>query len=125
MIKLLLVDDQPAVRIGLAMQIALERDMGIIGEAGDGASALALAQVLQPDVILMDLRMPGMDGLAAAAALRAIAPDSNVVMLSLYDDAQSRRQASECGCRAFIGKQEPAEVLLAAIRGTGGRVPLC
>ena len=123
MIRLLLVDDQPAVRVGLAMQLALEPDMEVIGEAGDGASALALSQVLQPDVILMDLRMPDMDGLAAAAALRAIAPDSNVVILSLYDDAQSRRQASECGCRAFIGKQEPAEVLLTTIREAGCASP--
>ena len=122
MIRLLLVDDQPAVRVGLAMQLALEPDLEVIGEAGDGGSALALAQVLEPDVILMDLRMPGMHGLAAAAALRGIAPESNVVILSLYDDAQSRRRASECGCRSFVGKQEPAEVLLAALRGAGGRV---
>ena len=116
MIRLLLVDDQPAVRVGLAMRLTLEPDMEVIGEAGDGGSALALAQVLRPDVILMDLKMPGMDGLAATAALRAIAPTSNVVILSLYDDAQSRLRASQCGCRSFVGKQEPADVLLAAIR---------
>ena len=116
MIRLLLVDDQPAVRVGLAMRLALEPDMEVIGEAGDGGSALALAQVLRPDVILMDLKMPGMDGLAATAALRAIAPASNIVILSLYDDAQSRLRASEYGCRSFVGKQESAEVLLTAIR---------
>lgn len=116
MIKLLLVDDQPSVRMGLRMRLALEPDVMIVGEAGDGEAALALARSLHPDVIIMDVQMPRMDGIAATAALRTIAPASGVVLLSLYDDATTRARGREAGALAFVQKQGTMDALLTAIR---------
>ena len=122
MIRLLLVDDQPAVRHGLRMRLALEPDLLIIGEAGDGEAALAQASMLHPDVVLMDIRMPGMDGISVTVALRGMVPESAVVILSLYDDDLTRAQAQAAGSLAFVAKQEPVETLLAAIREASGKV---
>jgi DNA-binding NarL/FixJ family response regulator len=116
MIKLLLVDDQPSVRMGLRMRLALETDVTIVGEAGDGEAALSLAQTLHPDVIVMDVQMPRMDGISATAALRTVAPRSSVVLLSLYDDAATRARGQEAGALAFVQKQGTMDALLAAIR---------
>ena len=122
MIRLLLVDDQPAVRHGLRMRLALEPDLLIIGEAGDGEAALAQASMLHPDVVIMDIRMPGMDGISVTVALRGMVPESAVVILSLYDDDLTRAQAQAAGSLAFVAKQEPVETLLAAIREASGKV---
>lgn len=116
MIKLLLVDDQPSVRMGLRMRLSLEADVTIVGEAGDGEAALSLAQTLQPDVIVMDVQMPRMDGIAATAALRSIVPATGVVLLSLYDDAATRARGQAAGALAFIQKQGTMDALLTAIR---------
>lgn len=116
MIKLLLVDDQPSVRMGLRMRLALETDVTIVGEAGDGEAALSLAQTLHPDVIVMDVQMPRMDGISATAALRSVAPRSSVVLLSLYDDAATRARGQEAGALAFVQKQGTMDALLTAIR---------
>ena len=94
MIEVLLVDDQPAVRRGVRMRLELEPDMAVVGEAGDGEEALRLLQRLSPRVVLMDLQMPKLDGMMATAALRAVAPESAVVVLSLQDDAACRRIAT-------------------------------
>jgi DNA-binding NarL/FixJ family response regulator len=115
-IRVLLVDDQPAVRQGLRIRLVLEPDVEVVGEAGDGAGAISLAQSLRPDVILMDVRMPGMDGISTVRTLRAVAPESAVVILSLYDDARTRARAEEAGAAAFVAKQKVEETLLAAIR---------
>jgi CheY-like chemotaxis protein len=115
-IKLLLVDDQPRVRRGLRMSLALEKDFQVSGEAGDGEAALALAATLAPDVVVMDVAMPGMDGIAATQALRAAVPRAAVIILSLHDDALSREQAVKAGAAAFISKHAPLEELIAAIR---------
>jgi DNA-binding NarL/FixJ family response regulator len=120
LIKLLLVDDQPAVRHGLRMRLALEPDVAVVGEAADGAAALRAVQTLAPDVVVMDVVMGEMDGLAATAALGVGGPAPAVVVLSLYDDAATRRRALEAGAAAFVGKHETAEVLLAAIRRAAG-----
>ncbi|HEY0606139.1 MAG TPA: response regulator transcription factor [Herpetosiphonaceae bacterium] len=117
MIKLLLVDDQPSVRMGLRMRLSLEADVTIVGEAGDGEAALSLAQTLHPDVIVMDVQMPRMDGISATAALRTLAPGAGVVLLSLYDDAVTRARGQEAGALAFIQKQGTMDALLTAIRG--------
>lgn len=116
MIKLLLVDDQPSVRMGLRMRLSLEADVTIVGEAGDGEAALSLAQTLHPDVIVMDVQMPRMDGISATAALRTLAPGAGVVLLSLYDDAVTRARGQEAGALAFIQKQGTMDALLTAIR---------
>lgn len=119
MITLLLVDDDPMVRQGLRMLLAREATITVVGEATDGAQAITLAQALQPNVVLMDLSMPTMDGMKATAALRAAVPDTAVVLLSLYDEEIMRVRASTAGAVAFIGKQEGVRALLAAIRQAG------
>lgn len=116
MIRILLVDDQPAVRQGLRMRLALEPDVTVVGEAENGASALDLATTLHPDVVVMDIEMPEMDGMATTAALRTMAPESAVVILTIHDDAAMRQQALKAGALGFVGKCESGEALPAAIR---------
>jgi len=116
MITILLVDDQSSVRQGLRMELALEPDSQVIAEAENGQEALELARRLQPDVILMDVKLPMMDGITTTEKLRTIAPGCAVVILSLYDDARTRERAQAAGAVAFVSKQEPSEALLAAIR---------
>lgn len=121
MITLLLVDDEPLVRHGLRMWLEREADITVVGEASDGAEAVTLAQVLQPDVALMDISLPTMDGITAAAALREAVPHSAVVFLSLYDDAATRARADAAGGAAFVGKHEGVRALRSAIRQVGRR----
>jgi DNA-binding NarL/FixJ family response regulator len=115
-IRILLVDDQPSVRRGLRMRLALEPDVTVVGEADDGAQALDLVSQLHPDVVVMDLEMPGMDGMTATAALHSSSTGPPVVILSLYDDAETRRQALDAGAAGFVGKCEAGQALLTAIR---------
>ena len=115
-IRLLLVDDQPAVRRGLKMRIALEPDLEVVGTAGDATEAIPLARALRPDVVLMDIEMPGMGGISAIAALRRVVPHSAVVIFTLYDDAAMRARAREAGAAAFVAKHQTEETLLATIR---------
>jgi len=114
-IRLLLVDSQLAVRKGLGMRFALEEDLEVVGEAGDGAEAISLARTLHPDVILIDIDIPG--GIALTEALRSSSPRSAVVILTLHDDAATRERATEAGVVAFVTKHQTEEALLAAIRG--------
>lgn len=122
-IRVLLVDDQPQVRRGLKMRLGLEPDVEIAGEAGDGAAAVALADELRPDIVLMDVEMPGMDGISATQELRAVAPHSAVVILTLYDDAATRARAKEAGAASFVAKHEVEETLLTSICRTASRGP--
>ncbi len=115
-IRILIVDDQPAVRQGLRLRLSLEPELEVVGEAGDGAEAIALAGSLRPDVVLMDVRMPGTDGIEATAALNVAVREIAVVMLSLYDDIGTRRRAKEAGVAAFVAKHRMEEELLAVIR---------
>jgi DNA-binding NarL/FixJ family response regulator len=121
MITLLLVDDEPLVRHGLHMWLERVADITVIGEASNGGEAIALAQALHPDVVLMDISMPTTDGIAATAALRASVPQSAVVLLSLHDDASIRARAHAAGAVTLVGKQEGVKALLAAIRLAGGQ----
>jgi DNA-binding NarL/FixJ family response regulator len=98
------------------MRLALEPDVTVVGEAEDGARALDLVSELHPDVVVMDLEMPGMDGMTATAALHAVNTNPPVVILSLYDDAETRKQALNAGAVDFVGKSEAGQALLAAIR---------
>lgn len=120
MITLLLVDDEALVRYGLRMWLERVADITVIGEASNGAEAVALAQALQPDVVLMDISMPGADGIAATAVLRASVPHCAIVLLSLQDDATMRARAQVAGAVTLVGKQEGVKSLLAAIRAAGG-----
>ena len=116
MIRLLLVDDQPAVRRGLGMRLHLEPDIQIVGEASTGREALKLALALSPDVVLMDVEMPEMDGIEATAALCRAVSQSAVVILSIHDDAQTRVRAQAAGAVAFVEKRGATDHLLTAIR---------
>ena len=115
MIRLLLVDDQPAVRRGLGMRLHMEPDIQVVGEASTGKEALSLVQELRPDVVLMDVEMPEMDGIEATAALKASVATSAVVILSIHDDAQTRGRALTAGAVAFVEKRGATDSLLAAI----------
>jgi DNA-binding NarL/FixJ family response regulator len=116
MIRLLLVDDQPTVRRGLGLRLHLEPDIQIVGEASTGKEALSMAQALAPDVVLMDVEMPEMNGIEATAALRKAVSQSAVVILSIHDDAQTRGLAQAAGAVAFVEKRGATDHLLAAIR---------
>jgi DNA-binding NarL/FixJ family response regulator len=115
MIRLVLVDDQPVVRQGLRMRLTVEPDMTVVGEASNGREAMSLVQRLAPDIVLMDVEMPDMDGITAASALRASIPRSAVVMLSIYDDVSTRARAHAAGAAAFVTKSAAIEVLVATI----------
>ena len=112
----MLVDDRPTVRTGLRIWLALEPNMEVVGEASDGAEAISLARALRPDVVLMDIEMPGMDGISATASLRQLVPQSAVVILTLHDDSATRTRAREAGAAAFVAKHRMEETLLAEIR---------
>ena len=116
MIRILVADDHPAARLGLQAWLSAEADIEVVGEAADGAEALALTVALQPDVVLMDAAMPVMDGIAATAAVPAAAPGSVVVMLSIHDDLRIRQRAAAAGASAFLVKHDPADQWLAAVR---------
>lgn len=116
MINILLVEDNANLRKGIQMRLALEADFQIIEETGDGREALALARAAQPDVIIMDLRLHGLDGMEVTRQLRVTLPACRVVILTLYDEAANRERAGEIGVAAFVSKQEPDNVLIHAIR---------
>jgi DNA-binding NarL/FixJ family response regulator len=116
MITLLLVDDRPSVRAGLRLRLSLEPDIRVVGEAGNGYEALEKIQELQPMVVVMDIHMPYLDGLATTAALRAAGNPSAVILVSLYDNAAYPAQAQAAGAAAYVPKQCNPEELVAAIR---------
>lgn len=120
MIKLLLVEDELSVRRGLRMRLAAEPDVTIVGEAADGKAALTLARKLHPDVVLMDIAMPRLDGIAATQALQTLSPRPAVVILTVHDDAETQARAKAAGAVAFITKRGVNDHLLAAIRQAAG-----
>jgi DNA-binding NarL/FixJ family response regulator len=116
MTRLLLVDDQAAVRQGWRMRLTLEPDLTVLGEVENGQEAIQKAIELRPDVILMDLDMPLLDGAAATKEIKARLPECTVIIVSIHDNEVARRLTNESGATMFVGKQEPFEVLLSAIR---------
>jgi len=117
MIRILLADDQTNVRKGLRMRLDLEPGLSVVGEAADGASAVTLARELSPDVILMDVEMPGVDGISATQQLSKDLPDCCIVVLTIHDDAATRARARDAGATAFISKHQIDSSLMDAIRG--------
>ncbi|BCJ48955.1 DNA-binding response regulator [Actinoplanes sp. NBRC 14428] len=112
----MVVDDQLMVRAGIAAIVDAEEDLTIVGEAGDGAAALEVAARVRPDVVLMDIRMPGMDGLTATARLTAAAEPPRVLVLTTFHQDSYVYEALRAGASGFVLKDtEPAD-LLAAIR---------
>jgi DNA-binding NarL/FixJ family response regulator len=98
------------------MWLALEPDLEVVGEAESGEATLRLVRSLNPDVVLMDVEMQRMDGIAATATLHAASPHVAVVILSLYDDARTRARAREAGAAGFVSKHQAKATLLATIR---------
>ncbi|MBM7790527.1 response regulator [Tenggerimyces flavus] len=116
MIRVLLADDHPVVRSGLAALLEVEQDLEIAGEAGDGEEAVSLAKVLRPDVVLMDLRMPRMDGAAATARIVAEVPGTRVLVLTTYDTDADIVRAVEAGATGYLLKDTPRRELADAVR---------
>jgi DNA-binding NarL/FixJ family response regulator len=115
-IRLLIVDDHPVVRNGLSGMFAGEADFEVVGEAADGAEAVRRARALRPDVILMDLRMPEMDGVSAIAALSAAGVPARVLVLTTYDTDGDVLSAIEAGATGYMLKDAPAADLFKAVR---------
>lgn len=120
MIRILLADDQTNVRKGLRMRLDLEPGFDVVGEAADGASAVTLARDLSADIILMDVEMPGMDGISATEQVRREMPNCSVVMLTIHDDAKTRARAETAGAAAFVCKAEIDGTLMDAIQTAAG-----
>ncbi|GAB1823894.1 response regulator [Herbidospora sp. RD11066] len=116
MIRIMLAEDQNLVRGALAALLGLEEDLEVVAEAANGDEAVALAQRTHPDVALLDIEMPGTDGLTAAAQIRAAVPGCHVMILTTFGRPGYLRRAMEAGASAFLIKDGPAEQLAAAIR---------
>ncbi len=115
-IRVLCVDDHPLVRKGIASIIASEPSMKLAGEAGNGREAVDKYKELQPDVVLMDLRMPDMDGVEATRQIRQINPDARIIALTSYDGDQDIYKAIEAGVRGYILKEMVHTKVIDAIR---------
>jgi DNA-binding NarL/FixJ family response regulator len=115
MIRVLLVDDEELVRIGLQMILDAEPDIAVVGQAVDGADALAKVGTLEPDVVLMDIRMPRMDGLEATRRICAAASGTKVVVLTTFDVDEHIYAALAAGASGFLLKDAPASQLVHAI----------
>ncbi|MGZ4610111.1 MAG: response regulator transcription factor [Actinomycetes bacterium] len=116
MIRLLLADDQSLVRGALAALLSLEEDLEVVAEVGRGDAVVEAARTSHPDVALLDIEMPGIDGIAAAAALTADQPDCRVIVVTTFGRPGYLRRAMEAGAVGFVVKDIPAEQLADAIR---------
>jgi DNA-binding NarL/FixJ family response regulator len=116
MIRVLLVDDQTLIRQGIQTLLELESDLEVVGMAGNGREALALVEQLRPDVVLMDIRMPVMDGVAAAHELRVRFPQVAVVFLTTFDDDEYVFEGLRAGARGYLLKDVNSEELARAVR---------
>jgi DNA-binding NarL/FixJ family response regulator len=120
MIRVVLVDDQLLVRAGFRMVLDFQPDMAVVGEAGDGAEALRLLRTTEADVVVMDLRMPVLDGVAATRQICAAGPEPRVLVLTTFDTDQEAFAALQAGASGFLLKSVPPDELLSAIRVVAG-----
>ncbi len=115
-VRVLVIDDHPVVRTGLTAMLAAEPGIEVVGEGGSGTEAIRLAAQLEPDVVLMDLRMPGMDGVAATAAIAASGNRPRVVVVTTYDTDSDILRAVEAGATGYLLKDTPRQQMADAIR---------
>lgn len=116
MIRIVLVDDEPVVRHGLKMRLELTKEMRVVGEAGDGETALQLIRELKPDVVVMDIELHQSDGITLTRTLRAEKSSAAILIHSMHDDAETREKARGAGAAKFVSKHEGTVALLKAIR---------
>ena len=115
-IRVLIVDDHPLMRKGLADILEGIDDIQVVGAAEDGAAALALAHAVKPDIVLMDISMPGMDGIEATEKLVEMGNSARVVMLTSYSEREKITQALAAGAVSYLTKDSPPEAVIRAIR---------
>ena len=115
-IRVLVVDDQELFRRGLTMLLSVEPDITIVGEAGDGATAAALAAASAPDIVLMDVRMPKLSGIEAITAVRNAAPDARIVMLTVSDEEADLYEAIKGGASGYLLKDASTDEVAQAVR---------
>ncbi|HMA34087.1 MAG TPA: response regulator transcription factor [Chloroflexia bacterium] len=115
-VRVLVVDDQRLMREGIASLLAIQDGVAVVGTAGSGQDAVAQALALQPDVILMDVRMPGLDGVAATAQVRRQLPACKVLMLTTFDDEEYVIEALRAGASGYLLKDIPAQDLARAVQ---------
>ncbi len=115
-IRVLLVDDEPLLRQGYRMVLYAQDDLEVVGEAADGAAAVRAAHTLRPDVVLMDVRMPGMDGIEATGQIVQQTPEVRVIILTTFDVDQYAFSALRAGASGFLLKNVPPDDLLSGIR---------
>jgi len=114
-VNVVVVDDHRVVRAGLVALLSRQREITIVGEAGNGAEAVRLARALKPDVVLMDIRMPEMNGVEATRQIRTESPTVEVLILTTYDDDELIWSGLEAGAKGYLLKDAPAEELISAI----------
>jgi DNA-binding NarL/FixJ family response regulator len=120
-LRILLADDHVTVRQGLKMLIESQGDMTVVSEASDGTAAVEQARTLRPDVVVMDISMPGMNGLVATRTLKSIQPDSVIVILTRHGDDAYLQELLRAGADGYVLKQSAASELVQAIRATAAR----
>ena len=124
-IRILLVDDQTIIREGIRSLLTTHVDIAVVGEAGDGLLAVELAKGLKPDVVLMDIRMPKMDGVEATRAIKAELPDTVIIVLTTFDDDEYVINAMTYGATGYLLKDIGSDKLVEAIRdGLNGSIIL-
>jgi len=115
--RVLICDDQEMMRVGLRMVVESQADLTVVGEAADGLQAIEAAAEHRPDVILLDVRMPGLDGVTAAGRIRAALPTTRILMITTFDLDEYAFAALRAGADGFLVKDAPAAEMLVAIRG--------
>jgi two-component system, NarL family, response regulator DesR len=119
-IRLMLADDENLIRSGLAALLAMEEDLDVVAQASSGDEALAMARAQSPDVAVLDLQMPGLDGIAVTAALRLEAPECASIIVTSHGQPGHLKRALAAGARGFLPKTASAQVLAEVVRAVHG-----